>query len=216
MFSILRGQMFFSPRMGRWIVATGGAMPSFGVAEPVEDDLIFSPRRGEGDFRLRVHDCTFQTDERPAMPGTYSQILLHIVFGTKRRQMCITPDIADRLYPYMGGIVRAERGILYDIGGIEDHVHMYLRWRPDESLSNLMRAVKARSSKWVHETFPTLGTFAWQEGYSAFSVSKSQEDAVKKYIAGQVEHHKKEDFQTELLRFLMAHGIEFDERYVFD
>jgi REP element-mobilizing transposase RayT len=150
------------------------------------------------------------------MPGTYSQILLHIVFSTKNREPWITSDIAERLYPYMGGIVRAEKGILYDIGGVEDHVHLYLRWRPDESISDLMRTVKSRSSKWIHETFPSLQAFAWQEGYSAFSVSKSQEAAVKKYIAGQAEHHKKEDFKSELLRLLRAHGVEFDERYVFE
>jgi len=150
------------------------------------------------------------------MPGTYSQILFHIVFSTKHREAWVRPDIADRLYPYIGGLVRAERGVLHQIGGVEDHVHMYLRWRPDESVSNLMRTVKARSSKWVHDTFPALGRFAWQEGYSVFSVSKSQEQAVKDYIAGQAEHHKKEDFKSELLRFLRAHGIEFDERYVFD
>jgi hypothetical protein len=68
----------------------------------------------------------------------------------------------------------------------------------------------------LHQTFPSLAAFAWQEGYSVFTVSKSQEEAVKKYIAAQVEHHKKEDFKTELLRFLRAHGIEFDERYVFE
>ena len=150
------------------------------------------------------------------MPGTYSQILFHIVFSTKHRDPWITADIAERLYPYMGGIVRAEKGVLYDIGGIEDHVHMYLRWRPDATVSDLMRTVKARSSKWIHDTFPKLGTFAWQEGYSVFSVSKSQEEAVRKYIAGQAEHHKKEDFKSELLRLLLAHGIEFDERYVFE
>ena len=150
------------------------------------------------------------------MPGTYSQILLHIVFSTKHREPWITPDIAERLYPYIGGIVRAEKGILHDIGGIEDHVHIYLRWRTDESVSNLMRTVKSRSSKWIHDTFQTLGTFAWQEGYGVFSVSKSQEIAVKKYIAGQAEHHKKEDFKSELLRLLRAHVVEFDERYVFD
>ena len=133
------------------------------------------------------------------MPGTYSQLLLHIVFSTKHRQPVITADVAERLYPY--------------IGGIEDHVHLYLRWRPDGSVLDLMRTVKARSSKWAHDSFPILKVFAWQEGYSAFSVSKSQEDAVKNYIAGQVEHHKKEDFKSELLR---AHGIEFDERYVFE
>ncbi|MCC6659711.1 MAG: IS200/IS605 family transposase [Phycisphaerales bacterium] len=99
------------------------------------------------------------------MPGTYSQILLHIVFSTKHREPWITADLAERLYPYMGGIVRAEKSVLYDIGGVEDHVHNYLRWRPDESVSDLMRTVKARSSKWVRDTFPTLAAFAWQEGY---------------------------------------------------
>ncbi len=150
------------------------------------------------------------------MPGTYSQLLLHVVFSTKGRAPWITPDVAERLYPYMGGIVRAEKGVLYDIGGVADHVHMYLRWRPDGAMSDLMRTVKSRSSKWVHERYPNLGAFAWQEGYSAFSVSKSQEEAVKKYIAVQAEHHKKEDFTSELLRILRAHGVEFDEKYVFE
>jgi REP element-mobilizing transposase RayT len=150
------------------------------------------------------------------MPGTYSQLLLHIVFSTKHRDPWIVPEVAERLYPYMGGIIRAEKGALYDIGGVADHVHLYLRGRADESVSNLMRTVKARSSKWVHDTFPAIGAFAWQEGYSVFSVSKSQEEAVKRYIAGQAEHHKKEDFKSELLRILRAHGVEFDERYVFD
>ena len=150
------------------------------------------------------------------MPGTYSQILLHIVYSTKHRTPWITPEIAERLYPYIGGIIRAEKGTLFDIGGIEDHVHLYLRTKPDTKISDLMRTVKARSSKWVHETFPTLQDFAWQEGYSVFSVSKSQEDAVKKYIANQHEHHKKLDFKSELLRMLDSHGIEYDERFVVD
>lgn len=150
------------------------------------------------------------------MPGTYSQLLLHIVFSTKIRTPWITAEVADRLYPYIGGIVRAEKGVLYDIGGVEDHVHLYLRWRPDGSVSDLMRTVKARSSKWVHDTFSNLAAFAWQEGYSVFSVSKSQEKTVKQYIARQAEHHKKEDFKSELLRCLRAHGVEFDEKYVFD
>ena len=150
------------------------------------------------------------------MPGTYSQLLLHIVFSTQGRQRWITAAVADRLYAYIGGIVRAEKGALYEIGGIEDHLHLYLRWRPDDSVSDLMRTVKSRSSKWVPETFPKLAAFAWQEGYGVFTVSKSQEPAVKRYIAGQVEHHKKEDFKSEYLRMLLAHGVEFDEKYVFD
>lgn len=150
------------------------------------------------------------------MPGTYSHLLLHVVFSTKGRAPWITAEVAERLYPYIGGIVRADRGVLYDIGGVEDHVHMYLRWRPDGAVSDLMRTVKARSSKWIHETYSQLAAFAWQEGYSVFSVSKSQETAVKKYIAGQAEHHTKEDFKSELLQILRAHGVEFDEKHVFD
>jgi len=150
------------------------------------------------------------------MPGTYSQILLHIVFSTKHRQPLIAPNIAERLYPYIGGIIRAEKGMLYAIGGVEDHVHMYLRWRTDESVSNLMRSVKARSSLWIHQTWTGLEAFSWQDGYAVFSVSKSQEEAVKTYIATQAEHHKKEDFRSELLRLLRKHEVTFDERYVFD
>lgn len=150
------------------------------------------------------------------MPGTYSQLLLHVVFSTKGRAPWISAGAAERLYPYIGGIVREERGVLFGIGGVEDHVHLYLRWRPDQSVSELMRIVKARSSKFVHHTFAELREFAWQEGYAAFSVSKSQEEAVQRYIAGQAEHHRKEDFKSELLRILRAHGVEFEERYVFE
>jgi REP element-mobilizing transposase RayT len=79
-----------------------------------------------------------------------------------------------------------------------------------------MRTVKARSSLWVHQTRPALETFAWQEGYSVFSVSKSREEAVRAYIANQAEHHRQESFKSELLALLRRHGVEFDERYVFE
>lgn len=150
------------------------------------------------------------------MAGTYSQIFLHAVFSTKHRTPWIDSSVSERLYPYIGGIIREEKGTLYEIGGVEDHVHLYLRWRTDRAISDLMRTVKARSSKWVHDEFPQLRAFAWQEGYAVFSVSKSQETAVKQYIANQAEHHRKTDFNSELLQLLRAHEIEFDERYVFD
>ncbi|MBK8266890.1 MAG: IS200/IS605 family transposase [Planctomycetes bacterium] len=150
------------------------------------------------------------------MAGTFSQILLHAVFSTKRREPWITVDVAERLYPYIGGIIRAEKGVLYDINGVEDHVHLYFRWRTDESVSNLMRTVKARSSKWIHDTFSGLSAFAWQDGYAVFSVSKSREEMLKAYIAGQREHHMGKDFKSELLWLLKSQGVEFDERYVFD
>ena len=110
------------------------------------------------------------------MPGTYSQLLLHIITSTKGRPPWISTAVAERLYPYIGGIVRAEKGVLYEIGGVEDHVHMYLRWRPDGRVSDLMCTVKAGSSKWIHDTFPELAAFSWQEGYSVFSVKRLQSD----------------------------------------
>ncbi len=150
------------------------------------------------------------------MSGTHSQMLFHIVFSTKHRTPWIAPNVAKRLCPYIGGIVRAEKDVLYDIGGIEDHVHLLIRSRPDACISNLMRTVKARSSKWVHKEFPALEEFAWQEGFGCLTVSKSQESLVKRYIARQAAHHKKEDFKSELVRLLRAHGVDFDERHLFD
>lgn len=150
------------------------------------------------------------------MPGTYSQILLHTVFSTKRRATLITPAIQPRLYDYIGGIVRAEKGSIYAIGGMSDHLHLLLRWRTDATIADLMRTVKARSSVWVHRTFSDAAAFSWQEGYAVFSVSKSAEPDVKAYIENQAEDHKKRDFQEELLALLRAHGVDFDPRYVFD
>jgi REP element-mobilizing transposase RayT len=150
------------------------------------------------------------------MPGTFSEVLLHVVFSTKHRQPWLTPDITPRLYQYLGGIIRTEFGALLDAGGVEDHVHLYVRTRTEHSIAELLRTIKSRSSQWIHATIPALKDFQWQEGYSVFSVSKSQEPSVKHYIQTQAEHHAKEDFKSELLRMLRAHGVEFDERYVFD
>lgn len=150
------------------------------------------------------------------MPGTYSQILLHVVFSTKQRRTYITPEIQERLYDYVGGIIRSEKGTSYEIGGMPDHLHFLLRWRTDRAISDLMRTVKARSSRWVHDTFSDSRAFAWQEGYAVFSVSKSSEANVKTYIETQAEHHKKRDFGEELLALLDAHGIEYDKHYIFD
>jgi len=150
------------------------------------------------------------------MPGTYSQILLHIVFSTRGRAAFIKPAIQSRLYDYIGGLVRTEKGTLYAIGGMGDHVHLLVRWRTDATIAQLMRTVKARSSLWVHQTFPAFAPFAWQAGYAVFSVSKSAESDVKAYIENQVQHHQKRDFAAELVGLLRAHGVEFNDRYVLD
>ena len=150
------------------------------------------------------------------MPGTYTRILFHIVFSTKRRAPFITPDRSVRLHDYIGGIIRAEGGEPLAIGGMPDHVHILLLWRPDAALSDLMRTLKARSSGWVHRTFPEAEGFAWQEGYAGFSVSRSGEADVRAYIANQAEHHGRRSFSEELLALLRVHGVEFDPRYVND
>ena len=150
------------------------------------------------------------------MPGTYAGITLHVVFSTKGREPWITDLVAPRLHEYMGGIVREMRGTSLGIGGVEDHVHMMVGWRTDETIATLMRTVKSRSSRWTHETFPELDAFAWQEGYAVFSVSASNVESVRRYIASQEAHHAKFDFKTELVRLLEAHRVEYDRRYVFD
>lgn len=150
------------------------------------------------------------------MPGTWSQILLHVVFSTKMRSPQINPGIAPRLHAFIGGIVRDEKGTLHAIGGMPDHVHLLIQWRTDDSIANLMRNVKSRSSKWIHETYPALQTFARREGYAVFSVSKSSESDVKAYIENQAAHHQRRDFMDELLSMLRLHDVAFDACYLFD
>ena len=150
------------------------------------------------------------------MPGTYSKLLYHVVFSTKHRARLITPDLAPRLHEYMGGIVRKEKGVAYEIGGTGNHVHLLVRWRTDEAIATLLREVKAGSSRWVHETFPTMQSFQWQEGYGAFTVSQSQSQAVERYIGEQETHHHQTTFEAEFIALLKAHEIEYDERYLWD
>lgn len=148
------------------------------------------------------------------MPGSYSQLLFHIVFATKNREPFIAPSLRERLYPYLGGIVRGERGTLLAIGGVADHIHLLMRWRADKALADLMRDLKSQSSLWVHETFPERRTFAWQEGYAAFSVSASAKERVVEYIVKQEEHHQARTFGEELRTLLDAHGVEYDAKYL--
>lgn len=149
------------------------------------------------------------------MPSAYTQNYYHAVFSTKHRRPIIDPSIEERLYPFIGGIVRDLRCSLLSNNGVPDHVHLLIRFRADLSISDLMQQVKARSSKWVNEEFTDRSRFAWQEGYGGFTVSRSSVDAVVSYIANQKEHHKKQDFRTEFMELLRRHGIEFDEMEMF-
>ena len=149
------------------------------------------------------------------MPSTWTQNFYHAVFSTKHRVALITLQIEARLFPFIGGVVRDKGGSLLAIGEMPDHMHLLMRYPPNIAHSDLLRHIKGRSSKWIHETFPALGGFAWQEGYGGFTVSKSAVPQVERYILSQKKHHEKLDFKTEFLELLRKHGVQFDEGEVF-
>jgi len=139
---------------------------------------------------------------------------MHCVFSTKNRQKTITPDLEERLWPYLGGIARENKMNAISIGGIEDHVHLLLSLPSTLSVSKGLQLIKGGSSKWIHETFPAQRGFEWQEGYGAFSISKSIVPETIEYIKNQKEHHRVKTFQEEFIAFLKKHEIDYDERYV--
>ena len=145
---------------------------------------------------------------------TSGNILLHLIFSTQGRRPLIKPDFRADLFAYLGGIIREIRATALIINGTADHIHMLVRIRPAQSAADIVRVVKANSSKWVRAKWTS--DFAWQTGYGVFSVSESNVTAVKKYIAEQEEHHKKHSFQEEFLAFLKKNHVEYDERYIWD
>jgi REP element-mobilizing transposase RayT len=150
------------------------------------------------------------------MPQSFVSLHYHLIFSTKNRLPTLTAALAPRLYEYLDGILRAERGVLLSAGGMPDHIHLLVGLHQDHSVAGVLRLLKANSSKCVHETFPQLQAFAWQAGYGAFTVSYSNLSKVKAYIAGQAEHHRVRTFQEEFVAFLQRHGVTYDERYLWD
>lgn len=148
------------------------------------------------------------------MPHSYNALYTHVVFATKDRKPQITPALEERLFPYMGGIVRELHGKLLNINGVEDHLHLLLSMPPTASTAEIVGKVKGCASKWIHETFPEHARFEWQRGYGAFSVSQSQLAIVARYIERQKIHHAKASFRDEYLRLLTRHGISVDERFL--
>lgn len=148
------------------------------------------------------------------MAHSYTHILIHYIFSTKNREKIITTELQERLWSYMGGIARENNMKALAIGGIEDHVHLLISLPPTSSVSKAIQLIKGGSSKWVHDTFPNLKYFKWQEGYGAFSVSISHIADTVAYIKRQKDHHRKKTFQEEYIAFLKKHEIDYDERYV--
>ena len=151
-----------------------------------------------------------------SMPSTLTNLLYHIVFSTKMRQRLISPELSENLYPYIGGVIRSEKGKLLSIGGTENHIHILAKFSPTVAMSDMMRCMKSSSSKWINENKRTRSRFTWQRGYAAFSVSESAYETVSNYIQNQERHHKKMRFQKELLLLLKKHNVEYDERYLWD
>ena len=149
----------------------------------------------------------------PAMPSTHLSLHYHVVFSTKNRVSNIADSWRDRLHAYLGGVVRNVHGVPEAIGGIADHVHLLIGLRATACLADVVRDIKGVSSRWVHEEIGDRA-FAWQEGYGAFTVSVSQRDVVRAYIARQEEHHRKRTFQEEYVELLKRSGVEYDERYL--
>jgi REP-associated tyrosine transposase len=148
------------------------------------------------------------------MSQSYCNLIYHLVFSTSERRPWLDADVCARLYPFLGGGIHDEGGIPLEIGGTEDHVHILVKLRQDRALSDVLRNLKAKSSGWIHDTFPRLSDFAWQSGYGAFTVSESQWKKAQQYIRRQPEHHRKQTIQEEFVALLKAHAISYDERYI--
>jgi len=150
------------------------------------------------------------------MAHTYSNLLVHALFSTKDRTPLLDAELKPELFSYMGGIITQLRGKPLLIGGPTDHVHLLFVLPCSLSVADLMEKVKANSSKWVKNRWRNRSHFAWQTGYTAFSVSQSNLESVKRYIASQETHHRRITFQEEVLAFLKKHEIPYDPRFVFD
>ena len=149
------------------------------------------------------------------MANTYTQIHIQFVFAVKYRNGLIHSSFKDELYQYITGIIKANNHKMLAINGMSDHIHILIGMRPTQSISELMQIIKANTSKWINEKKFLKVKFEWQEGYGAFSYSKSHVNNVISYIQNQENHHKKETFREEYLKFLKVFEIEYDERYIF-
>lgn len=147
------------------------------------------------------------------MPSTHLALHYHIILSTKDPAPIIAATWRERLHAFLGGSIRTAAGVPEAIGGVADHVHLLIGLRATHCLADVVRDIKAASSRWVHDEM-RITPFAWQEGYGAFTVSASQREAVCEYIASQEEHHRHRTFQEEYVEFLRRCGVEFDERFL--
>ena len=151
------------------------------------------------------------------MPQSLVQNYIHIVFSTQSRKTFLKDGpFRDRVHRYLVGICKQLKSPVLMVGGVEDHVHLLCRLDKTINLADLIRDLKRDSSKWIKREEPQLSSFHWQKGYGAFSISPSHVDALKEYIAGQEEHHRRETFQDEFRRLCKKYDLVVDERYAWE
>jgi putative transposase len=148
------------------------------------------------------------------MAGTFVALYCHVIFSTKDRRPYLRGDIRQRVHEYIGGIVRGQKSQSIIVGGTEDHVHMLMGLHKELALSKAMAEIKANSSRWIHQTFPELGDFAWQPGFGAYSLHPDGIDKVRQYIEGQEAYHHAIGFQEEFRRFLDRMGMKYDPELI--
>lgn len=150
------------------------------------------------------------------MANTFTQIYIQVVFAVEWRQSLIRPEHKEEIQKYITGIVRNKRQKLIEINSMPDHLHMLIGMEPDIALSDLVREVKKSSTGFINDKGLVKGRFNWQEGFGAFSYSRSSLDSVIRYIRNQEIHHRKTSFKSEYLTMLRKFDVAFDARYVFD
>ncbi|MBZ4201974.1 MAG: IS200/IS605 family transposase [Methylovulum sp.] len=149
------------------------------------------------------------------MANTYTQIHIQAVFSVQNRDCVIQKTWKDELYKYISGIISNHGHKVLAINGMPDHVHVFFGMRPTQSLSDVMQDLKGDSSKWINQKGFVIGRFSWQEGYGAFSYSKSHVNAVIEYVKNQEEHHRNKTFIEEYHEFFKKFEVDFDNKYIF-
>lgn len=159
-------------------------------------------RRAPHPFRRLSTSASVRDDP----PMSYSRILIHTMLICARRRAWLEPDLQQQLYPWLGGILRPLNAVLLATNGVPDHAHLLLSVPASRSMAEIMRELKAKSSRWIHHEW-SRPDFSWQREYAAFSVAPSTRAHVERYIANQAEHHRKVNLRDEMLALLKAHGL---------
>ena len=149
------------------------------------------------------------------MPNTYTQLYIHIVFSVKGRQALIPKAHKAELHGYIMGIIKNKKQTAIQINSMPDHVHILVGITPDTAISDLVRDIKAHSSKFINKKQWVVGRFEWQEGFGAFSYAQSQLGDIVNYIKNQEEHHRQKTFREEYLEILKRFNVDYNEKYVF-